>query len=168
MSKQDFERGVAKAVGDVKNPEQTDLSRLAEENGGFYTYDDSAGATTEGQIGENTFDQYDKISEASDVQKLFSEIEKLQEEEPDLRDAVKKAQKSIFGNADVTADVFLSNEMTLVSGEQTPVHDTMPRVAIEPSDTVKIDEIAGLADAGTTDQTSGTHYHGFHTIITLV
>lgn len=174
MTNRDFKEGVVKSVGDVQNPSETKLTELAEENGGFYTYEDRHGATTDGQIGENGFSQRDKMAEKRHIDSLFSKIEDAHKRTGKLEDAIEEAyeetakeiaQKSedtqkqdvekALGVADYTAEIFLSDEMTLVSQEYTPVDDTMPRIAVPRSDTVKIDEIAGLAQADSSDQTSG-------------
>jgi len=174
MSNKDFKEGVVKSVGDVQNPSETKLTKLAEENGGFFTYEDRHGATTEGQIGENGFSKRDKLAEKRHIQDLFGKIEDAHKTNDKLEDAIEEAyeetikevaQKSedtekqevekALGVNDYTAEIFLSDEMTLVSQEYTPVDDTLPRTAVPRSDTVKIDEIADIAQADSSDATSG-------------
>lgn len=165
MSKQDFETNTVKSTGDVENPDSTKLTELAEENDGSYIYDDSAGATTEDTIGKNNFSEIDRMAEKRNIQELFGKIEEKSKEKDRFDEAIKEANKSL-GVDDYTAEIFLSDELTLVSEEYTPAHDVMPRVAVPQSDTVKIDEIADIAQAESSDQTSGNPLpsvdHGFN------
>lgn len=150
-----FEENTVKSVGTVQNPDDTTISKLAEEEGGFYTYEDRAGVTTDGQLYEDPIDRRQDIAEKKGVTDFFELIEEEQEKHSELKDAVQEARKQAFGAGDVTAELHLMDDLMLSSQEYTPFVETQPRVAIEPSEEVKIDEVEDLASAGLTANTGG-------------
>lgn len=133
--------------------------------GGEVLYKDPFGWKTSGPALENSLYYPQKMfegpSEESDGWKeAFTEFNKLQREGMEVREAAKQVAKAV-DRTSYSLPIYVSPDVYVSSGRDTPLADSIPRVAVQ-SDTIQADEeidsgtVGAFAEGGTYPTGDGT------------